>query len=196
MKENGLSSAEASSTTSPQRPAEPSWRKGLRWAAFGVLGLWVAHNLFGPKGGPKAEQSMPALTAVRADAAGASQPFDLTAWRGQPVVVEFMASWCGVCERAAPMLAHASRAEREREVRWVAVSVDEQLATAAQAAKAWNIPYPVVLADPGVAARWQVTHLPTLVVIDDAGVVRHVNVGALREATLESQLASVGARRR
>ncbi len=115
--------------------------------------------------------------------------------RGKPVVVEVFASWCSACRHAAPMLREAALSKRKTDVHFVGVSVDRDRRVAARLKQSWDIPYEVVHDDGSVASKYRIQTLPTFIVIDAKGHVRHVSSGAPRSEALESWLGDLGAAR-
>lgn len=103
---------------------------------------------------------------------------DLKKLRGQVVVLEFMATWCGPCHATFPALAAFVRKHARRGVRVLAVSAEPRAELAAFARK-HRLPF-TVARDAGGAAMeaYLIDATPTLVVIDRAGVVRSVTHGA------------------
>jgi peroxiredoxin len=157
-----------------------------------VLGVGVL--IFGRQSsGPAKDALAPDFTLPVV--AGGTGRFHLADARGTPVMVEVFASWCGVCRHSAPAVAAAALAPRQREVRFVGVSVDQSADEAVGAAKAWNIPYAVAFDDGKLAKAWNVTVLPTFVLIDAEGRVRHVSAGSPSDKELETWLGEVGAAR-
>ena len=67
-------------------------------------------------------------------------PFDLAATRGQPVLVNFWASWCIPCEDEAATLERASRAYRDR-VTFIGVDVQDTDANAREFLKRFGVTY-------------------------------------------------------
>jgi cytochrome c-type biogenesis protein len=125
--------------------------------------------------------------------ANQGQRFQLGAARGMPVVIEAFTSWCSACERVAPRLAEAAKAERQRDVRFVGVSLDETEAAAQRAKVDWNMPYEVALDDGSFGRSFSIKLLPTVIVIDAEGRVRHVSSGSIDRDELEQQLTALGA---
>jgi thiol-disulfide isomerase/thioredoxin len=155
--------------------------------ALGVLFAWFGRRSSGPdEGTPAADFSLPLVT-------GAGGRASLADFRGKPVLVDVVASWCGVCRRAAPVLAAASRVPRTREVAFLTVSLDEDREAARALAGAWEIPHAVAHGDGRFARSYGITLLPTFVLIDAEGRVRHVSTGAPRAADVERWLSEVGA---
>lgn len=157
-------------------------------SALGIAVALVAKKPSGPPVGDlAAEFDLP-------DANGSSR-VKLSDLRGAPVVVEVFASWCGACRQAAPMLREAALSKRKSDVHFLGVSVDADPRVASRLKESWNIPYAVLHDDGSVAAKYRIQVLPTVIVIDADGHVRHVSSGAPRAATLEAWLGEVGAAR-
>jgi thiol-disulfide isomerase/thioredoxin len=97
--------------------------------------------------------------------------------RGRVVVLEFWATWCGACRALLPTLNAWHERLQDKGGLVVSVTMDS-VGKAAQDAAELGLRYPV-LADPdGMTAQaYQAFALPTLFVIDRAGIVRDVSVG-------------------
>jgi thiol-disulfide isomerase/thioredoxin len=115
--------------------------------------------------------------------------FRLDEQRGKPVLIEVFASWCGACQRSAPVLAEASR--KHQQVVFLGVSVDGSPEEAARVKADWQIPYPVALDDGSMSKSYKVEVLPTLVLVDRAGQIQRVATGIPSSSTLESWLAEL-----
>lgn len=112
----------------------------------------------------------PAPAFVLDDLAGAKVPLD--AYRGQPVVVHFWATWCGACLREMPELEGASRADTDP-VAVVAISVGEDPATVARHVAANRYAMRIALdRDWRTAERYGVVALPATFFIDGNGILR------------------------
>jgi thiol-disulfide isomerase/thioredoxin len=111
---------------------------------------------------------------------------------GQPVVINFWATWCGPCLAEMPLLEEAFL-KYASEALFLAVNFDEPQETVAQFVKDLKLTLPVVL-DPGgmVADLYRVHAFPTTIFIDRQGVIQVVHLGSLSERQLENYLVLLG----
>ena len=97
--------------------------------------------------------------------------------RGSVVVLEFWATWCGACRALLPTLNGWHERYSSGQAQIVSVTVDSP-GKAAQDAAQLGMRYSVLSDPEGQTAQlYQAFALPTLFVIDRAGVVRDVSVG-------------------
>ncbi len=178
---------------SPEAAESPETgrRRILRFAGIGLivgaLALWLTHRS-GPKQGEQAlDFALPTTDG---------ETVDLAKLRGRPAVIEVVAKWCDVCKRSAPMMAAAARTPRRTNVSFLAVSVDGSMSDARELKRAWDIPYAVATDTGAFAAAYRIETLPTLIVLDAVGIVRHVSSGVFSRAQLEAALGNIGAARR
>lgn len=92
------------------------------------------------RGTPGPEPPAPAFTlpSLRDPA----QTVALSAYRGQPVIVNFFASWCGPCERETPLLASFYRAAAGKVV-IIGVDADDSAPAARRFVTEHGVGYPV-----------------------------------------------------
>ncbi len=128
----------------------------------------------------------------------AGQEVDSAELRGTPLVLNFYASWCSICDRELPDFERVSQQLGER-VHVLGVNPQSNDTDAAQAAMiARNgVTYPT-LRDPRdeLLQQFNTTGgLPTTVFVDADGVVRKVHNGLLTEQLLLDEIAtSLGVR--
>lgn len=117
-------------------------------------------------------------------------PASLADLRGHPVLLEFSATWCGPCRRLEPALARLHDRYASRGLRIVALS-EEPFERTRERRRAERLPY-AVAEDAGgaISARYFVTALPTLVLIDAGGVVRRAASGGDLDA-LEADIRAL-----
>jgi peroxiredoxin len=148
--------------------------KIVDWALYaGIAGLFfVLINRGGS--GPSEGSAAKSFELPLASGAGT---FRLDEQRGKPVLLEVFASWCGACEHAAPMVDEVYRDAQKSGVVFVGVSVDSDARAAKRVQEAWPIAYPVAVDDGRVQRAYGVSLLPTFVLIDRDGKVKHATSG-------------------
>jgi peroxiredoxin len=100
----------------------------------------------------------------------------LSEYRGQPVILAFWGSGCGVCGRQLAALDKLYATYRSSGLVVLGVSVDDNLQHAQQYAHAHSTAYPLLLdGAKDVSRAFAIDRLPTSVLIDRAGVVRYVH---------------------
>jgi cytochrome c biogenesis protein CcmG, thiol:disulfide interchange protein DsbE len=105
-----------------------------------VAAVIAVDSTAGHKPKPAAEPIAPAFTLP--SLRDPEQQVSLSAYRGQPVIINFFASWCGPCKRETPLLARFYRAVRGSVV-IIGVDADDSAAAALRFLRADGIAYPV-----------------------------------------------------
>ena len=106
----------------------------------------------------------------------------LSEQRSDVVVLAFTASWCSECRRHDQLLAELHGRYRDAGLVVLAVSLDRDARGAATVASRVDADLPVLMDARGDAGRlYDVDELPTVVLIDRAGVVRDVLEGEARD---------------
>jgi thiol-disulfide isomerase/thioredoxin len=117
--------------------------------------------------------------------------FDLAAWRGSVVVVNFWATWCAPCLSELPGFVDVAR--RHGDVRFVGLSVESPPADVERLVQRLQIPWPVVAADAATQRAWHVAGLPSTFVLSPAGEVLWSVAGGIAADDLEAVLAKAKA---
>ncbi|MFN8526062.1 MAG: TlpA disulfide reductase family protein [Chloroflexota bacterium] len=121
-----------------------------------------------------------------------ARPIALSSLRGQPVLINFWASWCPPCRGEMPDLEEVRRDYAAAGLVVLAVNLREEAPTAQRYADALGLGFPVVLDRTArVAARYNVTGLPTSYFVGPDGVIRDLNVGALTGRALRGKIAKI-----
>jgi cytochrome c biogenesis protein CcmG, thiol:disulfide interchange protein DsbE len=186
-------------------PEQPKLRRGLwvflviPWVlVLGACLVWpliARYYELGPEhamvGQPAPEFSAP---LVAGDGAREGDRIRLADLRGKPVVLDFWASWCGPCRRSIPSLNDIHLRQRSSGVHIIGVNVDSGMPARqiSALARSFGATFPSVTDETGSIQRaYQVQSLPTTVVIDAQGVVRHLHVGVPDEEGLEREIRSL-----
>ncbi len=100
----------------------------------------------------------------------------LSEFLGEVVMINFWATWCGSCRQEMPELERLYSTYRSAGFVLIGVNVDDETSRAMEFVHALKVSYPILL-DPrkSVAPLYQLDELPMSVLIDRAGVVRHVH---------------------
>ncbi len=113
----------------------------------------------------------------------------LSALRGQVVVMEFWATWCGPCQYSSPSLEVISRRFRGRGVTVLLINNGQTL----EAVRAWakgRFTTPILLdEDERVTALYGVNGIPQLFIVDQGGKIRYAESGYT--GGLERNLSSI-----
>ena len=134
--------------------------------------LILTASLFGAAPGPLRIGD----TAPPFSLPGSPEAVDLASLRGEPVAVNFWASWCAPCRTELPVLEALSRAG----VRVVTVNVDRELAPPQDLIRRLSVDLPVGWDRDGVVSRaWSPDALPITYLLDSKGVVRLIQRGAI-----------------
>jgi peroxiredoxin len=105
----------------------------------------------------------------------------LSALRGQVVLIDFFATWCGPCREAMPHLQALHQRLGPKGLRVIGVS-SESPQVVARAAQRFGLTYTLAAdEDEGVSSSYHVFALPTAVIVDRQGVVRAVSVADVDE---------------
>ena len=113
---------------------------------------------------------------------------DIAAWRGQPVLIDWWASWCGPCRKEQPALNALDRQFAPRGAHFLGVDMRDDAASARAYVSEFQVPYPSIF-DPGegTTGPWRVDAPPTIMIVDARGDIRGRYLGTL--VGIESLLA-------
>ncbi|MCB9758412.1 MAG: TlpA family protein disulfide reductase [Alphaproteobacteria bacterium] len=123
--------------------------------------------------GPDLPPVAPDFTLASLD----GDPVQLSALRGQTVVLNFWAPWCGPCRQEIP--AFSAFAREHPEIPVYGVATDGTPASLRASALDLGIDYPVLVADRATVGAYDISTIPTTVVVGPDGAVRDVHVGVM-----------------
>ena len=111
--------------------------------------------------------------------------------RGRVVLVNFWATWCGPCRQEMPHLNRLYEKYRASGLVLLGVNVDDDTRNAADVAAKLHVSFPVLLdTDKKVSRLYDMSTMPSTVVIDREGRVRYIHRGYRDgyEATYDQQI--------
>ena len=132
---------------------------------------------------PRVGQPAPPATIVTYD----GQKLSLADLRGQVVVLNFWATWCGPCKAELPLLDAAAAQARARGLRVFAVATEDSVAPSYLKKLAAVLSFPLVRRMRGSYDMID-NAVPTNYVIDRAGVVRYASAGAFTVESINATL--------
>ena len=200
---SGLASGPVDESRAPSGPLSRLRERVRERAGLASRGvrrpLLVAALLFtscatGGTGGGQANQvgqPAPEITVQRIS----GKPVSLSNYRGQVVLLDIWASWCGPCKQELPMLDDIASRLHHRGVEILAVSVDQERENVVKFLGArghWALT--IAHDSTGeIADRLQPDKMPTSYIIDRQGIIRYVNYGFQPSdaATIEQRLADL-----
>lgn len=119
------------------------------------------------------------------------QELSMSDLAGQPVVLNFWATWCAPCRVEMPELQRASLKYNGRAA-IIGVNQGETAKTVTDFATDYNVTYPLLVdTDQSVSLLYEVRGLPTTLFIDADGVVREVIIGAVSQAVLADRIENL-----
>lgn len=109
------------------------------------------------------------------------KPVTLASLKGNVVLLDFWATWCGPCVVSLPDLDKLYQERKDQKVKVLAVNVGEEKDEVASFLTAKKLTLPVLLdTDQAVTEKFGITGYPTTVIINPEGVVTKVFLGVPR----------------
>ena len=108
----------------------------------------------------------------------AGKPLALADFRGQIVLLNFWASWCGPCRQEMPILEQLNRQYHGKGVTLLGINVEPDSAAAVTWLKATPVTFPILFdTESKVSGLYEVAGMPNTVIIDRKGQVRYIHRG-------------------
>jgi thiol-disulfide isomerase/thioredoxin len=124
----------------------------------------------------------------------AGKTVSLASLKGKVVVVDFWATWCVPCKKELPVLAKLAQRHQASgaPVVFVTINRDRERKNVDRYLKTAKLGALTVLLDPAgaVAEKYDLATMPTSVVVDPQGLVKHINSGFVPgdEKKLQAQI--------
>lgn len=122
----------------------------------------------------ESEQAAPDFTVKTLD----GKNLRLEEQKGNVVMVNFWASWCGPCRKEMPLIEKIQKKYSRLGFTVIGMNVDEDTAAAQRFLKDVETSFPIGLDPKGeVSKMYKVAAMPTTVMIDRNGKVRNIHKG-------------------
>lgn len=171
-------------STSPA--VEPAPRR-TSWGVWFILGLVllllgvVAVQLVRVQQGPLTSGPVPDFTLTTFD----GEEIQISALRGQVVVINFWASWCGPCEVEAADLEQVWRDYKDQGVMFIGVNWSDIQPDALAYMTKFDITYPSgVDVRTRISQQFRIDGVPETYIIDKQGNIREAIIGPTSYANL------------
>ncbi len=123
----------------------------------------------------------------------AGNDVELASLKGQVVLINFWATWCGPCEAEMPAIDQRYQTFQNRGFTVLAVNLDEPANEVTNFINRLGVTFPVLL-DPGetVFDLYRVRGYPTTFIVDRSGMIAAQHVGYMSDEQLDRYLLEVG----
>lgn len=121
----------------------------------------------------------------------AGETVSLQDFRGQPILLNFWAIWCGPCKEEMPIIQDRFR-EHYPDLVVLAIEEGDSYQALQEYVAAGQYTFTVLLGSDAVAKSYNIYAYPTSYFIDANGVVQSIVVGSMTEASLDAELQKIG----
>ena len=168
-----------------------NYRRLFQYLLFAVAVLWIAlasQSWTDQKAGVRAvKDRTPVADLVFPQLNGSS--WRLSDHRGEVVLINYWASWCGPCRQETPGLIDLARDYRYKGLSIVGVSMDMGGKPAVESFMSeFHLPYPVLMPDLASPSAPAIDALPTTVLVDRNGRAAKSYIGAVRESIFRADV--------
>lgn len=102
----------------------------------------------------------------------------LSEYRGEVVMINFWATWCGPCRQEMPLLDDLYNRYQRVGFQLLGVNIDDDSRRAMQMVEELGVNFPVLFDETKEVSRlYDVEAMPVTVLVDRSGTVRHVHLG-------------------
>ncbi len=131
------------------------------------------------------KEAAPNFTLVLLD----GKNFQLSDYKGKPVLINFFASWCLPCREEMPAIEKIVGEYTNKGVVFLAISTDDTEANAKDFIKKYGVTFPAGIdKTTEIQKFFGLYGIPTTYFIDKQGIVNYFHSGAVTEELLQNEL--------
>ncbi|TPW12820.1 MAG: thiol-disulfide isomerase-like protein [Halothiobacillaceae bacterium] len=146
---------------------EPSW---LNYTIF--LTLWLMAS------GVMAAEKMTGLAPDFTLKSNSGANLKLSEYRGEVVMINFWASWCGPCRQEMPLLDKLYQQYKELGFVLLGVNVEEDSSKAKELLQDVTVSFPILFDEKNsVSTQYKLVAMPSTVLVDRDGNMRYFHAG-------------------
>jgi cytochrome c biogenesis protein CcmG, thiol:disulfide interchange protein DsbE len=168
-----------------------NYRRLFQYLLFAIAVLWIAlasQSWTDQKAGVRAVKDRTHMADLVFPQLNGSF-WRLSDHRGEVVLINYWASWCGPCRQETPGLIDLARDYRYKGLSIVGVSMDMGGKPAVESFMSeFHLPYPVLMPDLASPSAPAIDALPTTVLVDRNGRAAKSYVGAVRESIFRADV--------
>ncbi|TES85524.1 MAG: TlpA family protein disulfide reductase [Candidatus Aminicenantes bacterium] len=111
----------------------------------------------------------------------------LSNYSGKVVFLNFWATWCGPCKAEIPDFIEAYKQNKDKGMEIIGISVDRiSPKSVLKFAEKYKINYPVVMSTDKIQKDYEPgPYIPTTIIIDQEGKIRHRHIGYMSKEAFE-----------
>lgn len=181
-----LAAAGAASSTAGQRPR---WKRWLMGVCLGFASLLIFTILVTPRGSAEPTlmvgQAAPDFDLAALD----GSRVQLSALKGQPLVLNFWASWCVPCRREMPHFQAVYERHQGAGLQVYGVNLGESRVAVADFQNRVGFDFPVLLdIEEKAQDSYRILPIPATFFIDKDGIIRGIYQFQMSEAQIEQEV--------
>jgi len=165
-------------------------------AVVGLVLALVAGGVLLTRGGSENGSSSQPAAAEKKEVAPSftlalleGKSFQLSEYKGKPVLINFFASWCLPCREEMPVLVKIAREYGSKGVVFLGIAVDDTEEKMKDFIVKYDVVFPVGLDKTAeVQKSFGLYGIPTTYFIDKQGVINYFHSGAVTEELLRHEL--------
>ncbi|MBN1937233.1 MAG: TlpA family protein disulfide reductase [Anaerolineae bacterium] len=120
-------------------------------------------------------------------------PVSLSQFRGQPVLINFWAVWCGFCRVEMPDIQKVYDAYKDQGFVVLGINVGEDAQHVEPFVQETGVTFPLLFDRDGQVMRaYRMRGLPSTIIIDADGVIRTIHIGLIDQEQLVGYLKQMG----